>query len=242
MAYGCAGLLFLRRGDAASIRIGSILLGLAAWSKNEGLALIGVSAVAMLVGTRSIRKVIAMWPALAAIAPWLITRTVLKLSTDFMEGSVLDRVLDRVRNPGEVLKAFAASPPDQPWLWLVIAIAVLVFIRDAIRRELFLLVALILQIGLMLGQALATRWDLAAHVSLTMNRLPHQIAPAAAFLAAVLAMRAWRPLPNAQRLECANASSRSSSDTPIAATGGAESRARACARALQTLRVADEGY
>ena len=43
--------------------------------------------------------------------------------------------------------------------------------------------------ALMFAQALATPWDFASHVSLTLNRLPHQLAPAAGFLAAVILSR-----------------------------------------------------
>ena len=138
MAFGCAGLLFLRRG---SITLGAVMLGLAAWSKNEGLALIGVSAIALFVTTRSIRKVLQLWPAVALIAPWMITRAVLNLSTDFTEGSMLKRVFERLGNPSEVIEAFVKAPPDQPWFWLAVLLAVLVFIRDAVRREAFLLIA-----------------------------------------------------------------------------------------------------
>ncbi|HEV7240981.1 MAG TPA: hypothetical protein VGQ36_17210 [Thermoanaerobaculia bacterium] len=193
MAFGCAGLLFLRRG---SIALGAVMLGLAAWSKNEGLALIGVAAIALLVATRSIRKVLQLWPAIALIAPWMITRSVLKLSTDFTEGSMLKRVFERLGNPAEVVNAFVKAPPDQPWFWLAALLAVLVFIRDAVRREAFLLIVVALQLGLMFAQALATTWDFAAHVSLTLNRLPHQIAPAAGFLAALLLMRELTPKPD----------------------------------------------
>lgn len=184
MAYGCAGLFCIRKD---STRLGAILLGLAAWSKNEGLALIGVSAITLFLATRSIRRVIVLWPAIAVIAPWLIVRATLKLPTDFMEGSMLDRILQRT--PREVIRAFIASPPDQPWFWLAVLVTVLVFIVDAFRREAFLLFALTLQLGLFFAQALATRWDFAAHVSLTLNRLPHQVAPAAAVLAASLLFR-----------------------------------------------------
>ena len=186
MAFGCAGLLFLRRG---SIPLGAVLLGLAASSKNEGLALIAVSGVALLVTTRSIRKVLQLWPAVAVVAPWMITRAVLKLSTDFTDESMMARILERLRNPSEIVSVFAKAPPDQPWFWLAVLVAVLVFIRQAVRREAFLLVAVSLQLGLMFAQGLATPWDFAAHVSLTLNRLPHQIAPAAAFLAVIVLMR-----------------------------------------------------
>jgi len=94
-----------------------------------------------------------------------------------------------LRNPSEVIDAFVKAPPDQPWFWLPVLVAVLVFIRDAVRREAFLLIAVTLQLGLMFAQALATPWDFASHVSLTLNRLPHQLAPAAGFLAAVILSR-----------------------------------------------------
>ena len=188
MAFGCAGLLFIRRG---AITLGAILLGLAAWCKNEGLALIAVAAIAMLVATRSVKRLLRLWPAAAVIAPWLITRSVLKLQTDFMEGSPVARVLQRLRNPAEIWNAFVASPPDQPWFWLIFLATVLVFARDVIRRELFLALTVLAQLSLFFGQALATTWDFNAHVSLTLNRLPHQVAPAAGFLAAVLLMRAF---------------------------------------------------
>lgn len=186
MAFGCAGLFFIR---SDSMRLGAILLGLAAWSKNEGLALLAVSALAILVATRSVRRVVALWPAAVVIAPWMITRTLLDLRTDFMGGSMTDRVLGRLLHPGEVLQAFATSPPDQPWFWLVCALTFLLFLGDAWRRERFLLVAVVLQLGLFFAQALATTWDLAAHISLTLNRLPHQMAPATGFLAALLLLR-----------------------------------------------------
>ena len=199
MAYGCAGLLFIRRG---SVTLGAILLGFAAWSKNEGLALIGVAGIALLIATRSIRKAFALWPAVAVIAPWLIARSVLKLPTDFVDDNVLGRTIHRATAElPDVLRVFAASPPDQPWMWLACVLTVIVFIGDAVRRERFLTLAVAGQVGLMLAQGLATPWDFGAHVSLTMNRLPHQIAPAAAFLASMLLMRALSaPSPSSESL------------------------------------------
>lgn len=188
MAYGVAGLLFIRTG---SIGLGAVMLGLAASSKNEGLALIAVSAVALVVATRGVRGVLRLWPAAVLVAPWMIVRAVLDLPTDFVQGSMMSRILARLGNPAEVWDAFVKSPPDQPWFWLVAILAVLVFFRDAIRRETFLFLATAMQLGLMLAQGLATTWDFAAHVSLTLNRLPHQMAPALGFLAVVVLGRVW---------------------------------------------------
>ncbi|HEX8408131.1 MAG TPA: hypothetical protein VF883_04665, partial [Thermoanaerobaculia bacterium] len=185
-AYGCAGLLFLRAG---SIRTGAIFLGLAAWSKNEGLAWIVTAAVALLITTRSIRKVLALWPAAATIAPWLIARTVLNLRTDLAEGTALKRILEHLGDPVATLKALWSATPDQPYFWLVIASTVVVYARRAVQREQFLLLALLLQIAALVVPLLATPFDLTGHASFALNRIPHQLAPAAAFLAAMLLMR-----------------------------------------------------
>src|SRR5437773_1546772 len=95
MAFGCAGLLLVRRGLArpsnASLHLGAILLGLSAWCKNEGIALIGVTVVAALIV--SARRVWRLWPAAAIAGAWMVTRSVYRLQTDFLQGDVLDRML-----------------------------------------------------------------------------------------------------------------------------------------------------
>jgi hypothetical protein len=189
MAFGCAGLLFIRRGDPASLRVGAVLLGFAAWSKNEGLALIGVAVIALLIARRG-RDALRMWPAVLVISPWLITRAVLSLQTDFVDPLVFDRMLARLSDPVTTLRVFAASPPAQPLFWIAVALCIAIYARTAFTTERFLTVALLLQMGLFIAQGIATRAPFTAHVSLTMNRLPQQLAPAFAFLAVVLLMPA----------------------------------------------------
>jgi hypothetical protein len=182
MAFGCAGLLFIRRGEMV---IGAVLLGFAAWSKNEGVALIGATVVALLVARR-FRDVLRMWPAVVIIAPWLITRAVLSLQTDFVDRLVLHRMFARLADPWTTLRVFMDSPPNQPLFWIAVALCLIVYARGAFTRERFLTVALLLQMGLFIAQGIATRAEFKPHVSLTMNRLPQQLAPAFAFLAVVL--------------------------------------------------------
>ncbi|HEX6087681.1 MAG TPA: hypothetical protein VF266_24325 [Thermoanaerobaculia bacterium] len=183
MAFGCAGLVFLRREQYG---LGAVMLGFAAWTKNEGLALIVAAAVALLIARRSVWK---LWPALVMIAPWMIVRAVLKLPTDLADGGSLLRIWQRLLDPGATLAALASAPPDQPWLWAVILAIVLIFIRDAWQRERFLLVALLLQSAALVIPLLATPFDLAGHAQFSLNRIPHQIAPAAALLAAASLIR-----------------------------------------------------
>ena len=186
MAYGCAGVLLLRAG---ATRTGAIFLGLAAWSKNEGLAWILTAAVALLIATRSVRKVAAFWPAAVLIAPWLIALRVLDLQSYLAKGSAVKRVFEHLGDPVKTVKALASAPPDQPYFWLVVLAIVLIFLRDAIQQERFLLLAVLLQAAALVLPLLATPFDLAGHATFSLNRVPHQIAPVAAFLAAVLVLR-----------------------------------------------------
>jgi hypothetical protein len=190
MAFGCAGLILMRRGfrigDPRLIRLAAVMLGLAAWSKNEGLALIAVAAAATFLHRWKLRDVLSLWPAAALIAPWLVTRALLRLSTSFLEDDVLSRVLARLGQPVKTLVAYAASPPDQLLLWLVAGFILPLYARRFFHRERFLYAAVAMQTILFLAQGLATRVDFRAHVSLTMNRIPQQILPAVVFLAAVV--------------------------------------------------------
>jgi hypothetical protein len=193
-AFGCAGVLFVRhalRGrNPGAMTVGALLLGLAAWSKNEGLALFVVTAFALFAATRSVREALRLWPGAVLALPWLLIRARFGLATDFLQGGVAHRVLERLEHPVLAAIAFAKSPPDQPFFWMVAMLTILVCIRAAWREERLLLVVVVLQGSLFVAQALATRWDFQAHVSLTMNRLPHQIAPLVAALAALLLLRA----------------------------------------------------
>lgn len=190
MAFGCAGLILLRRAlhlhDSRLTHLAAVLLGLAAWSKNEGLALIAVAAAAAFLTRWNVRDSIALWPAAIVIAPWLVARALLHLPTDFLVGDVIARVVARLRDPQQVLVAYGSSPPDQIVLWLVAGLVLLLYAREYFPRERFLYAAVAAQTFLFVAQGLATRADFRAHVSLTMNRIPQQILPAVVFLAAMV--------------------------------------------------------
>ena len=192
MAFGCAGLLFLRREQYG---IGAVMLGLAAWSKNEGVALIIAAALALLLVRR---RVLALWPAIAIAAPWFIARGMFGLRTDLAHPGVIGRIVERLLEPVTTWKALAKAPPDQPYLWLAILVIVLLYIRAAWRHERFLLLALLLQIAALVIPLFATPFDLAGHAQFSLNRTPHQIAPAAAFLAALLLVRPFTAAPRSR--------------------------------------------
>jgi hypothetical protein len=188
MAYGCAGLLLVRRGlvhsSNASLHLGAVLLGLSAWGKNEGLALTAMAIIAAAIA--SWRSVWRLWPSVATAGIWITTRAVFHLPTDFMQGDVFGRVWFRLHHSSDFLRMLWIYAPDLRLFWLAALLTIVLFAKQAWRRERFLLVALFLQAALMAGQALATRADLESHIEYAWNRLPHQIAPAFGVLAAML--------------------------------------------------------
>jgi hypothetical protein len=187
MAFGCAGLLFVRRGLARStpsLHLGAILLGLSAWCKNEGMALIGVTIIAVILV--SPRRVWRLWRALAISAIWMTTRTVLHLRTDFMQGNILERVWLQLHHFGDFLRALIVYAPDLRLFWIACLATIILLARQAWVKERFLAVAVLLQLFLLAAQALATRVDIRAHIEFAWNRLPHQVGPAFGYLAIVL--------------------------------------------------------
>ena len=187
MAFGCAGLLLVRRGLARSsnapLHLGAILLGLSAWCKNEGMALIGVTIIAAILV--SPRRVWRLWPALAIAAIWMTTRTVLHLQTDFMQGDVLERVGMQLHHFGDFVRALFVYAPDLHLFWIACFATIILFARSAWLKERFLTVTVLLQL-LLAAQALGTSVDVRAHIEFAWNRLPHQIGPALGYLAVVL--------------------------------------------------------
>ena len=189
IACGGAGLLMLRRGllldDATAFRHGAILMGLAASSKNEGVALV-VAAVAALVLTGAYRRVVHLWPALAIAAPWFVLRAVHHLATDLASGPVSARAAARLARP-MVLWAALAERFGDGWLWLAIVVAFVV--APGRRRERFLAAAIAIQIAFYVGSYVVTPYDLFWHIGTSWPRLTRQVLVPAIFAAAMLLAR-----------------------------------------------------
>jgi len=170
IAYGTAALLLIRRGDVLA---GAVLLGLAASSKNEGLALIVAAALALVVARRA-RDVLRLWPAAVIPLPWLILRWMHALPTDVATGNVLSRMFDHLRDPA-VFVELARYPLGKPLFWLGLLAGVWFA-----RREKFVLTAIGLQLLFYLAAYLATPHDVAWHVKWSWERLiAHLAAPLA---------------------------------------------------------------
>ena len=175
VAYGTAGLLFIRRGD---VERGAVMLGLAASCKNEGLTLIVAAAMASL----QLRK---LWPAAAIAAPWLILRSAHHLQTDLTSGPMLPRVFEHLSNPGPMLRAMFLYSLGKPLFWSGILLALLIGVRQ-LRRERFLALAIVIQLAFFIAAYLVTPHDVAWHVRWSWERIVTQLAAAMGFLAVVV--------------------------------------------------------
>jgi len=191
VAYGTAGLLFIRRGDVAR---GAVMLGLAASCKNEGLTLIVAAAIASF----QLRK---LWPAAAIAAPWLILRAAHHLQTDLTSGPMLPRVIEHLSNPGPMLRAMFIYSLGKPLFWSGILLALLIGVRQ-LRRERFLALAIVIQLAFFIAAYLVTPHDVTWHVRWSWERIVTQLAAAMGFLAVAVLFGSAPPSspPNADRL------------------------------------------
>jgi len=177
IAYGAAGVLFIRRAlqleDRTAWRHGALLLGLAANVKNEGVALLVAVAIALLV-VRA-RDLLRLWPSLALAAPWLILRATHTLPTDIVSGSAMSRALERLPHAGAILM-FLARRLYEPWFWVVVLAGVLIAPAAMRRREKFVLLVTVVQLAFYVGSYFATPHDVGWHVATSWSRLTAQIA------------------------------------------------------------------
>jgi hypothetical protein len=178
VAYATAGLLLMRR----NVTIAAVMLGLAASTKNEGLALIVAAAIALIICRRA-KDIIRLWPAAAIAAPWLIVRALHRLPTDIAAGSVLSRIADHLAHPGPLIDALEHASVGKPLMWIGLLLGALLVGRELLRRESFVLLALAIQFVFYLGAYVATPHDIAWHVRWSWDRLVWHLTPA---LAAVI--------------------------------------------------------
>jgi hypothetical protein len=189
MAYGSAGLLMLRRalreGDA-SWNGAALLLGCAALTKNEGLALLVSVGLALLLfgGARAVGR---MWPAAVLAAVWLIPRHFLGLENQLFQGSAAARAIGHVAQFRLVLETLFRNWPH-PFLWVSLIAALLVAARQ-LRQERFLLSALLFQLLFYLASFLVTPYDLVWHIWASWARLLSLHAFCLTYLASALLLK-----------------------------------------------------
>jgi hypothetical protein len=180
IAYATIGVLYVRRGVAQSSRwdvvAGSVFLGLGAWTKNEGLALIAVVAVGMIVARR-FRLLPALLPAVAINVPWFVLHRVHGLKVDLAAGGAVERMAARVSDPLPILEALLARTGMPLLFWIGIAVAVAIGFRRMAGEDRFLTVTTLLQLLVYAGVYFMTPRELAWHIDTSWERVLRQIMP-----------------------------------------------------------------
>lgn len=181
IAFSGAGLLLVRRGlnqdQPSSTRLGAVLLGLAAASKNEGLAFLIAAAFALAVSATARRDLPRLWPAAVVALPWLVIRAVLGLETDLFSGMVVDRARQRLANPGDLLGAISAASVSRPLFWAgIVAALLLLAFSGRLRRERFIVTVCLIQLGFYLGSYVITVLEPVWHIAQSWPRLVDQVA------------------------------------------------------------------
>src|ERR1051326_4254310 len=177
IAFGGAAILFLRRAavfdDAAAMKHGAVLAGLAACTKNEGMALLVAIAVALALSR--VRLVWRLWPAFAIALPWVILRAIHHLPTDLAKGSFVGRVVSRTSHIGTAGELLLRDL-HAPWLWSAILVAILVVPHAFRVRERFVLLAFLFQLGIYVVTYLGTPFNIEWQVETSWPRLTAHVA------------------------------------------------------------------
>jgi MFS family permease len=180
VAYATVGVLHVRRGLRQSSRgdvlLGAVLLGFAAWCKNEGLALVFSVAVGMAL-VRAWRMLPLLWPALAIPLPWILLHRMHGLRVDLAEGGALERLMPRLADPWPVIAGLLARTGMSEWFWLGIALALLLGLRRLAAEERFLLAVVALQVCIYVGVYFTTPRDLNWHIVTSWHRVLLQVMP-----------------------------------------------------------------
>jgi hypothetical protein len=180
IAFAATGLLYQRRAlDDARARPAdqwhaAILLGLAANCKNEGIALLAATAIATVAADpRRWRRVLALWPAAALLAPWMLLRATHALPTDLASGDLLARFADRVAHAGALFTVLRHALVDG-WSWLVL-IAGFAIVPRAVRRERFIVTVTFVQLAFFVATYFVTPHDFTWHIMTSWQRLTRQV-------------------------------------------------------------------
>ena len=189
VAYGAAGVMYVRRGvrrvsagGGADVVRGAIFLAAGAMCKNEGLTLILAVAAGMILAG-AYRLLARLWPAALVAGAWMAVRAAHHLHGDLTSGSIASRALGHAANLRPMFEAMQRYPLGRPLFWAGVIAALLFGVRPIIRRERFLATAIVVQLLFFLGAYLITPHDVAWHVRWSWERILQQLTILIVFLA-----------------------------------------------------------
>lgn len=160
IAFGTAGVLLVRRGwrtahrsdiealtsgastlqTRSDVWTGSVLLGFAAFTKNEGMVLIlAILIAAFLTMSGNRRRILELWPAFVLPAGWKLVAIALGLRWDYERSDIVHLTFDRLRDPAPIVAALLANAGYRLF-WLAVAGMLLLGFRRILDRDMFLLV------------------------------------------------------------------------------------------------------
>jgi hypothetical protein len=180
IAYATIGVLYVKRGAAQASRheiiTGAVFLGLAAWSKNEGLSLIGAVVLGMIVARRS-RLLPWLLPAVAINIPWLVIHRLHGLKVDLAAGGALERLTARLTDPLPIIEALLPRTGMPLLFWCGVVVAVAIGVRRMTADDRFLAVTTAVQLLIYVGVYFMTPRELAWHIQTSWERVLRQIMP-----------------------------------------------------------------
>ncbi len=184
VAYAASAVLLLRSRRADPLA--AVLLSLAAMTKNEGMAFVAATGVALLL-TEPRRLRVLLTPALVILL-WLTVRW--NTPTDLFTAGLFARIS---RNLPAFPKAFANIGTSQPLLWITALAAILLASRENLRRERFLLIVVAVQLAFYLAAYAVTPLDLVGHVNGSWDRISSHVTMLVAFTGITSIGNALRP-------------------------------------------------
>ena len=198
LALAGAGTLLLRwleLGQAGDLIFAFLFAAIAAFTKNEGLAMLGVFGTASLLPAITRRRLkdwlIAAAMSAVAIGPWLIYRTQLPKTHENYGGKLTDAptVIHNLHRLGYIMPAYLGRLLDGPevgLIWYVLIIVALLGMRGFLRSSVKILWCILLvELLLYLGTFVVTPWDLAVLVPKIAPKLLTQASVIAVLLIAL---------------------------------------------------------
>jgi len=194
IAFAGAAVLYLRRAilfdDQAAMRHGALLAGLAAATKNEGMALLVTIVIALALSKA--RLILRMWPAFAIALPWVIVRAIHRFPTDLARGSFVARLFERAGSVGRIAALLLQNLSGR-WMWLAIILALLVVPRQLRARERFVFLVFTIQIAIYVVIYLGTPNGAEWQIETTWPRLSAQLATPLLVVVMLMLARTFAP-------------------------------------------------